>query len=1083
MAEGATRHFARLAGSSGLPGANNLGYVPSTPEELQDEAHAQTATALAASVAVGGPLGRLAESVLPEAALAGSGGVQTLLRGLGNVVKGFAHGATIGTVYGALRPTRPDETRLDAVTKDALGFGGFEAAAVGLIGAATTLAQRRFPSPTAQNLARASDAVFPRVTERQVPMWDNDGMYVVGQMPDGRFRAVGGTRINTPRGFGIGTTPAEAIANVKGLPETPHEIPTGTVSETGAGVSLTPLNSPPNPEFTGLFGRMRYFSQVAFGDLFADVRKAGFDRAHAALSQAAASQMATGYTGLMVKDFSGIARLSIDDRTLLGDWFNAREGARLRGRLDAQIASTTDPNELTRLQSAREAVRIPELTQAQQQQFAARSAALQPIVKWLDERLQPMLEAHKLQTGLSLGQFHAADLEAPVLSLVPKFETAEATEAATVTGVPAVPAGAGSIPSRYRALKTSAALGRTGTGTYENDISTMVDSWLHDVMPKTTRRAMMEEITKSPGVRQLGERERPDPGMVTLPFQAADLKSLGADVNGRWQVPPVLKNAYDKLATRDVFFRSATGNRAVGLLDLATQLQLAAPVEASSHAWRMVSGLAGVPGVGNEIAKGWGRAINLFPSLGPKGTAIASMVHVGSDPAAMAEGISYLARIGALSGRPLAEEAGQGMVAALRRGVPLLDAMPKFLFGMPQFGPGLAGWDTRVRLMALQAVRQFAKDAGHDATDAEVRQFVNGMAGTYGTQMQTNTLALLRKSRLWAFGSYQSSAIPREAERMAGPFLPGVSGGTGLPMSIWGNLPKSRQLLLRAETAWRGVVGDAVVRSAITKASTGYWPWDPQHLNWGDPTKIGIGATGTGDDQKFVYARGNMLDPGITRAWRTTGLRALATETMAGVGPLAQRVAQGLQQATTDFGNVILGIASPWIRFAGTALLNTQPYMTQPGEFLHPAPLGLTAAEQWKNQISTALTQANPIVGQAEQPGSPIRAIQNPLARTGAFLANISTPGISIGPPASQVAGMKEGQLERRVQAYVTQRATDILKAPSDSAHDAMLDDVTNSIENSSLPDAVKGQALSELRRQLASRPKAASRRAARAAP
>ena len=241
--------------------------------------------------------------------------------------------------------------------------------------------------------------------------------------------------------------------------------------------------------------------------------------------------------------------------------------------------------------------------------------------------------------------------------------------------------------------------------------------------------------------------------MMRSPLNRPAARMPGPDVSGRWEVPLAVKKGFDDLATRrNLLSTSPYGNTVLAATDFFTQLQLAWPVEASSHAWRIASQLSGVPGIGPA----WMRAFTLFPSLGPKSQALYEIYKTGSDPVAFTEAIRHLARLGALTGRPLSEEAHGRLFAWLDQSQ-LLQTPRRFLFGMPQIGPGLDGFETRVRAVGYEFIQRLTRDnLGRAATDNEARQFVNGW-GTYGTEMQATPLAILRKYRVAAFGSFQTS--------------------------------------------------------------------------------------------------------------------------------------------------------------------------------------------------------------------------------------------------------------------------------------------------------------------------------------
>ena len=585
-----------------------------------------------------------------------------------------------------------------------------------------------------------------------------------------------GDQTNTLRAYGIGPTVEEALKAAKGMPATPATAPLANTTDNAVALTASPLNAPADPEFSGWLGPLRRWHSQLFTDRFANVREIDPNLA-GHLGNQAASNLHSGYTSLVMQRLAGVDRLTPEEANLMGRFFTAREGGRMASRAQAQIAEaqshiaageagewqTQLADAQQKLQNATTQPELQPLTHAEQGALTAKGH-VRDAIAFYDDHVQPYLEDFKTDAGLSAGSLRAAVGEAPVFSLVPKAgqleqagEEISATVQAPAGGIRT--GGGGPLQSRFRVKRTTAALERTGAApAYETDIRSLTNAWIGEVLPKNAERSTIEYITAAPWARRLEGGARIKPGEGVLEFQKG--KVPGSDVQGRFAVPMPVKRAYDDLASRrSLFANESAKNPYYQFMDFWTQLQLAAPVEASSHFWRIASQYSRLPGT----TEGIGRALTLFPSLGPKGLALYNIAKVGSNPAEVVDGMRTLARVGALTGRALPEAAHAGITSGIERSV--LGAPREWLFGMPSFGPGLDGVETRIRLAGLKFLREVVEpQVGRASTDQEIRQFVNGW-GTYGQEMQPTFLAYLRKMRVASFGSFQlGGALFREIE-------------------------------------------------------------------------------------------------------------------------------------------------------------------------------------------------------------------------------------------------------------------------------------------------------------------------------
>jgi hypothetical protein len=985
---------------------------------------------------------------------------------------------------GAVRSAGADENALQAIQAKAAQIQQAGAQAAGARGY-TWIADGR---PLAQYPHAPGERFYARPINRPLTPEETPSFIGKGE-PDPLGRpALGymvrlGDQTNAVKAYGVGPTVEEALKAAKGLSSTPAELPKANVTESATALSASPLNTPADPEFSGWLGPLRRFHSDLFTDRFARVRPIDPNLA-GHMGNQAASDLHAGYQSLIFQRLSGVEKMEEADASLVGRSVVAREGERMRTRAQALMAEAQ-----SRIAAGEDWQ--AQLTDAQQKlQAATTQAELQPLshaelgaiatkphvrdaLAFYDAHVQPYLEDFKVDAGLSAGSLHAAADESPVFSLVPK--AGDLAAGGEAVGATVAPTGArtgvsGPLQYRFRVKRTTAALERTGTAAaYETDIRKLTNAWVGEVIPKNAERSTIEYITSAPWATRLEEGSRAAPGQGILEFQKG--KVPGSDVQGRFAVPMPVKRAYDDLAARrSLFANESDKNAYYQFMDFWTQLQLAAPVEASSHFWRIASQYSRLPGT----TEGIGRALGLFPSLGPKALGLYNIAKVGSDPAEAVDLMRTLARVGALTGRALPEAAHAGLTGGIERS--MLGAPREWLFGMPSFGPGLDGVETRIRMAGLKFLREVVEPVvGRASTDQEIRQFVNGW-GTYGSQMQPTFLAYLRKSRIASFGSFQlGGALEREMSQMWSPFLPGTSGGTGLPLSLWKNIPKMQQMAMRASVAWRGIIGDMTFRAATTKAVSGYWPWDAPHRDSGHMLDIPIGSIGEGNEQRFVYAKANNVDPGMSRAWRTTGARALVTGAMQG------DFWKGVGGALTDYANTAAGVAGPGIRFGFSALTGKAPYLTGQNNLLQEAPTQPTRGQQPLANVTTALQSANPISGQLFTERAAINSLADPLSQSAGLLVNAVSPGWTVGPPRRVWRQQNQAGEEGQLSQFVNERVNRILDAPTSESRNAIRAQAQQAIREAPLSPGEKRQALLNLRRGEVTRRRAQARRAVRA--
>ncbi len=1171
-------------------------YVPTTPDEKEDAAHARMGVALGASFAVAnvaGPViglgGDAMASVLPAEAMTGTTGV--VLRSLGMAVRSLGATYTGGAALGSIRPTQPDETRLHAIQNDALGFAAWDAGLQTLI-LGSKAASALLPNPSLTGAAavftpdgvgpittstqhmtealqrsglgpsHAADVLAGRATIQDAFM-DQFGVNLRGArsieqnaavqqqmqqgvqaataaatqhgfawLADGRpiekwpvnagetfvvrstanqmqtVRLANAT--NQVKAYGVGPTLEDALHSTQPI-RSNVDVPDVNVTETGVAVGATPLSAPPGPEFQGVMGRMRWISENLLRNRFAQVQQ--FDGGlGATLNNHAAVQMASGYNALIWKRLTGIENLTDVQRTLLGRFNVDRELNRTRTLIQAHadeatqmlahlegnqpleipgfiqgaasetpgywpVAASEGPRwrqQLAEAQTALGRVR-PNYLAPEEYHAALTDPTLSRIQASIDRHLQPWLEDHKLMAGLSTGALEAAHGD-PVLSLIARDPEAEAAIKAGAPISPRAP-----LTSAFQVGPTRFNLPRTGAAAeYETDIGNLVSEWTNEVMSKNAKRATFDYIANARWTRTLGTRtlangkvitEAPPAGYETLPLQSFSIP--GIDIgNTRLAVPKVVADAFNDFVTRSRSMQMpAMLKPYTDFMDTFTALQLTAPAEAQAHAWRVVSGLSRLPGMGGDTL--FGRLAAMFPSLGPKGTAIMEMARVFSNPVEDINRLWRMARTGTLTGRPLSETANNFIMNSVNKVVDL-DAFRRGVFDLPDFRPGLFGVETRVRMAAAKWIEMQAQDEGRVVTDNEFRDFVNGF-GTYAPEQQPAMLSWLRKSRLVAFGSYSlGGSLTREMDNMLGPFLPNTSGGTGLPMSVWNDIPKAKQMAMRAAVAWRGMIGDLTMRAAITKMNSGYWPWQTAHRSTGHITDVAIGKQGEGDNERFLYATGAMLDPGMSRAYHTTFARALAT---AGA---ARRPQEFMQNATTDLLNTVSNLASPGIRFASIAATGTTTHFVEDAGSVKPmqvVPTQVTRGAQLPANIGTAVALGNPITQQLLE-GQATRDIADPDVRRASQIANLLSSGVRLGPPRAVWQQLDRSRVTARYAKFVSDQASYILAAPDDATLSKRYDEIAGQI-TSQVPADDQESVLRDLQRTVRSRPRARARRAA----
>jgi hypothetical protein len=513
---------------------------------------------------------------------------------------------------------------------------------------------------------------------------------------------------------------------------------------------------------------------------------------------------------------------------------------------------------------------------------------------------------------------------------------------------------------------------------YVTDLSRIVDFDARDKAVKAARNQVYSQIGKVG--RELAEGEAPAPGKKVLAFD--DKKGLVTGDQGiqRYEVSPEVHKAVED------FHRSAQGpstaGQAVGKLNsLMTRAQIAGmPVEATSHANTLSSIVGAVPGEKDAM----GRAVAAIPGVGGKVASIREMLGVDfNDPKTQALE-NRLADIGALR----IEEPHSG----------LINQSHNWLFGP-------TGVDKRARLTLARKLL----DRAPDATDGQLREFINSQTGNYNAQNAGALPNFMAKgSFLSPFARFQSARIPTAVKRVVGNSSLPASG----PMQRLGDV---------ASTLNRGSLGSIALASGATAALTGH---SQQENEAGHALDIKTGfytvpggikhmsreeAASYGDRAAPIYIPAATINPVAYAGMRAMGGKALVSRLMGGTDDEGKPVDQRgyASDAVRDVTNVGLGTLGPMMRSLQTAFTGTQPYLQRDNTFLRVAPREPDKNAELLGQIKTALGMANPalhafsddagrsMAGAMAEDGKPFGGAASLAARIAEFtLPRIAAPAI-----------------------------------------------------------------------------------------
>lgn len=586
---------------------------------------------------------------------------------------------------------------------------------------------------------------------------------------------------------------------------------------------------------------------------------------------------------------------------------------------------------------------------------------------------------------------------------------------------------------------TGSAKSAQGTAqSYSTDLSRITS---FDASDKITRAARNRVLDAVAGVgRKLAPGEAPKPGMKVF---AMDRKNLVIIPEGetpitsttaqRYEVTPeVHKRVTQAMAPAES--HSAGGKALQGVSGVLTRAQIAGmPVEATSHANTLSSIVGSVPG-----EKDWlGHVIAAIPGPGGKAAAIREMIGVDFKKPEIRALENRLADIGALR------------IETKRGG--LLNSAHHWLFGEE-------GVDVRGR---LALARKYLK-ANPKATDAALREFINGKLGNYIAENSGALPNFMAKGSVFSpFARFQSARIPTAIKT--------TLGESGLPSK--GALSKTADV---AKTLYRGPVGHVTGVAVLTKLLTGQWENDEP----GHALDVGTGlyavpggikrltkaeAEAMGDKASPIYIPAATLNPVAYAGLRATGARSLIPK-LSPDAPASSRVAN----AVRDQANVALGTAGPLMRFLQGAVTGTQPYLQADNTFLRTAPKRYGAGSELRDQIKGALENANPAVhafaesgGDAgrtltsamEQDGKRFGGPASIAARVAAFtLPRIASPGIG-GRTNEQSTDV---QLDRRYREATADYIKRIRRAPGpDAVRRIIVEAARDAERNGYDPDAV----------------------------
>ena len=396
----------------------------------------------------------------------------------------------------------------------------------------------------------------------------------------------------------------------------------------------------------------------------------------------------------------------------------------------------------------------------------------------------------------------------------------------------------------------------------------------------------------------------------------------------RYLVPKEVKNEYENLVQRiDEPLPEGALKHLQQIRDSVTKLQLAFPVEASAHAWRVGNILSALP-VASDAR---GRFLKTFiPYFGARAQAMRELYNVdmsrNSDDVKL---MRRLAKLGAIPSRSIKDMhnleamgelnlAARGLNWAAERigSIPGSQALREFVFSMPtEEGKGFSGMDIRARLAAAKLYLK----TNPTATDVELADFANQF-GNYTADLQTKYVRNAKKFG-FSFAGFQSQAIPTELARYLGYH--------GMRVD---NLSLPEQRALMAQTIWSNALGTAVAVSMWNFAVTGQWPWEDPTLKPGEVV-LPINA---GESRRAVIPAG-AINPVAARAGAWYGIpqggyqAAQRAQFMrVDIPRLMEYAAQGTLQGVE---NAAFSTAGPFPRALFGTLLGKMLYLNREGEF------------------------------------------------------------------------------------------------------------------------------------------------------
>ena len=152
---GTVRYLGRSVARGGP--VNPLAFVPQNAEESADAQKAQMGLALGASAVMAGVAAPIMAGALPATAFAGEM-MPAVTAALGHIVRSLGVSELAGATFGALRPTTPDESRMQSVQDGVLGFAAIDMAMQTALLGGTAIAGR-FAKPS---LAHLGSTITPK---------------------------------------------------------------------------------------------------------------------------------------------------------------------------------------------------------------------------------------------------------------------------------------------------------------------------------------------------------------------------------------------------------------------------------------------------------------------------------------------------------------------------------------------------------------------------------------------------------------------------------------------------------------------------------------------------------------------------------------------------------------------------------------------------------------------------------------------------------------------------------------------------------------------------------------------------------